>query len=99
MNAADTMLFRMINEARKERAEKAALERMTDCPLANGCDGSCLDCEHAFISTYVEREFEHVEYTSVCPTCGKGYQSEHGQDWTCRACRQEHELGELRFWE
>jgi tRNA(Ile2) C34 agmatinyltransferase TiaS len=39
------------------------------------------------------------EYTSVCPVCGQGYQSEHGLNLTCRACREEPAAGALWGWE
>lgn len=99
MNAADTYFFKMVSEARKDRAAKALMEKIADCPMSEkvGCDGSCENCEHALKPSYVERDFEHIEYTSVCPSCQKGYLSEHGQNWTCRACRREHPLGEMKF--
>lgn len=103
MNAADKFFWRYVNDAKRDYMRRMAEERIRACkaPESAECDGDCRDCAHQIHWTWEPDlpQPEYREFNSVCQTCGRGYLSEHGQDWTCKACRSEHELGEMRFWE
>jgi len=103
MNAVEKQFWREIHIAKISYAQRMAAERKRNCeaPESEECDGNCRVCPHDVCE---EVEFnlpepEYREFTSVCPTCGQGYQSEHGQDWECRDCRNEPKGGAMWAWE
>jgi hypothetical protein len=103
MNAVEKQFWREIHIAKISYAQRMAAERKRNCeaPESEECDGNCRVCPHDVCE---EVEFnlpepEYREFTSVCPTCGQGYQSEHGLNLTCRACREEPAAGALWGWE
>jgi len=103
MNAAEKQYWREIHIAKISYAQRMAAERKRNCaaPESDECDGDCRVCPHEVCEPFEPELPEPVyrEYTSVCPTCGQGYQSEHGLNLTCRACREEHSLGAMWGWE
>lgn len=103
MNAVDKQFWREIHMARIDNAQRATAKRIRDCrlPESETCEGACRECPY-FVSVPFEPELpkpKYREFTSVCPVCGKGYQSWHGMNLTCRACREEPAAGAMWGWE